>query len=489
MTDSVEVAITSEASGQLWSVSVWDTVTGSQLMTYKGGGVCGNHAVALVGSDYIIGAEKTKPLLHVWPVNSSEPSHDLRTVCPGLIGALAVSPNGKFIVAGIGEKIHVWQVEAGRLMGVAARHFQPITCIRFFEDGSHFVSAGEDGMVCVWSLKYLTATDNGHLEAIHSFSDHYLAVKDVYVGSGGSRSRIVSVSLDGSCRVYDLSSGKLLLSLVVDGENLTSVVADVLESSLFLGCNSGDILHVSLCDKPRQLQCHLTEEEKESVFKGHTKTVTALSSSQDASTLLSASADETVRLWHIESKQSLRTIQHKGQVTNAFLTFLPSQIFAEKMKPNIVMHRLQRVNDSAHSSELSVEISVLNELVFTPMFETEGYSISQVDLSKDPSATSEETSYHKKQMNLLQKKNLELFKLASEKIFNGVCDSRKTESVPSLIDINKCLQLVASKSLDISQSVHMNSEDSPIVRNPESEGKSRKAKKKKRARIVHDISD
>lgn len=72
--------------------------------------MCGSKTVALVGSDYIVSAEKTKPLLHVWPINSSEPSHDLRTVFPGLVGALAVSPNGKYIVAGIGEKIHLWQV-------------------------------------------------------------------------------------------------------------------------------------------------------------------------------------------------------------------------------------------------------------------------------------------------------------------------------------------------------------------------------------------
>lgn len=57
-------------------------------------------------------------------------------------------------------------------MSVAARHFQPVTCIRFTDDGSNFVSAGEDGMVCVWAIN-----DSARLETVHSFSDHYLAVK------------------------------------------------------------------------------------------------------------------------------------------------------------------------------------------------------------------------------------------------------------------------------------------------------------------------
>lgn len=79
---------------------------------FQGGGVCGSNTLTVIGSDYIVAAEMTKPLLHVWPANSTEPSHELRTVCPGIIGALAVSPNGKYLVAGIAEKIHIWQVNS-----------------------------------------------------------------------------------------------------------------------------------------------------------------------------------------------------------------------------------------------------------------------------------------------------------------------------------------------------------------------------------------
>lgn len=62
-------------------------------------------------------------------------------------------------------------------MCVAARHYQAVTCIRFFEDSSHFVSGGEDGLVLVWSISDLIALDGEHANTVHSFSDHYLAVK------------------------------------------------------------------------------------------------------------------------------------------------------------------------------------------------------------------------------------------------------------------------------------------------------------------------
>lgn len=92
--------------------------------------------------------------------------------------------------------------------------------------------------------------------------------RDIFLGHGGSWTRIISVSLDGSCRVYEFASGKLLLSLIVDAVTLTSVTADVLESSLFLGCGTGDILTVSLRESPRQIVHHLSEKEKQSVFRG-----------------------------------------------------------------------------------------------------------------------------------------------------------------------------------------------------------------------------
>lgn len=437
----MEVAITSEASGQFWSIGVWDITTGSQLMAYKSGGVIASHSLCLVGSDYIVGAELTKPLLHVWPINSAEPSHDLRTVCPGIVGALAVSPDGKYVVAGVAEKIHVWQLEAGRLLCVATRHFQPVTCIRFMEDGSHFASAGQDGMVLVWYLGDLVAQDGVRYDPVHTFQSHYLPVKDVFVGNGGSKSRIVSVSVDGTCRVYDFSSGKLLLSLILDGMNLTAVTADVLESTLFLGSNCGDILSIDLQDRPRHVEHHVSEKERESVFKGHTKAVTALSSSQNAIELLSGSADETVRLWHIESKQCLRTIQHKGAVNNAFISFIPPQIFAEKLKPSVVMHRLLRVTD-VDNENLTVNLATnVNEKAFEP------FSLSLEDGSFDlvPSysaAGEADNTEVARGVEDLKKENLALFKYATEKIFQEFSNDESTGGQQSLVDISLCVENV-----------------------------------------------
>ena len=56
-------------------------------------------------------------------------------------------------------------------------------------------------------------------------------------------------------------------------------------------------------------------------LQGHMKEVTCLDVSLDGIQLLSGSADATVKLWHVPSRQCLRTIKHKGPITNAIFVF------------------------------------------------------------------------------------------------------------------------------------------------------------------------
>ena len=44
------------------------------------------------------------------------------------------------------------QVSTGNLLAILDKHYQAVTCIKFTDDGSHFVSAGQDNLVIAWSL-------------------------------------------------------------------------------------------------------------------------------------------------------------------------------------------------------------------------------------------------------------------------------------------------------------------------------------------------
>uniref|UniRef100_A0A4W5NCD8 WD repeat-containing protein 18 n=1 Tax=Hucho hucho TaxID=62062 RepID=A0A4W5NCD8_9TELE len=181
-------------------------------------------------------------------------------------------------------------VSTGNLLAILNRHYQDLTC--------------KDNLALVWSLvRYKQLL-------------HWILLS-----------------------LWELSSGEMLLSVLFD-VGIMSVTLDPCEYYLFCGGSDGGIFQVSLCsqslsrDKTFQL-----DNEGNQVFKGHRKLVTCLSVSMDGTLLLSGSHDETIRLWDIQSKQSIRSINHKGPVTNARIIPAPANMFLPDSRPGIPLPR------------------------------------------------------------------------------------------------------------------------------------------------------
>lgn len=366
MTDQIEVAITSDASGSSWTCCAWDARAGTNLMTYKGGGSASAHSVSFVRNEFLATANNNKPLIHIWPVNSQEQVSGARFVTPGRVTALAISPDGCYCVAGIAETVNIWQICSGKLLTVLSRHYQSVTSVRFTDDGSHFVSAGQDGMALVWNLgtviaNGVSATD---VAPTYTFSDHALPVSDVYIGHGGMHAYLVTVSLDRSCRIYDLAAGKLLLNVVFP-EPLTAVTMDHMDTRVLTGAWDGSIYEVNLQSPPRQKEYHMTSADTNNRFVGHRGAVTCVSCSLDGETLMSGGADESVNIWHIPSRQLVRTLAHKGPITNAFFCLAPLAMFDQDVKLQLISSNFKRMIETADRTGADthvVETCVLDDV-------------------------------------------------------------------------------------------------------------------------------
>ncbi|XP_019645818.1 PREDICTED: WD repeat-containing protein 18-like [Branchiostoma belcheri] len=341
----LEAALTSDTSGQLWSSCLWDLQSGTTLATYKGDG-SGPRGLCLLGNQYLLSAANNKPLIHVWALQRRDHVQQ-RMVCGGRVSAMAVSPDGNFVVAGIAEKINIWQVCTGNLLAVLTRHYQGVTCLSFTDDGSHFLSAGDDNLVLVWPLHSVlsgASTAVGHSpEPRHTLSHHSLPVTDLYCGCGGLQARAASASLDQTCKLFEVSSGQVLMSVSFD-VSITSVTMDTAETRLFAGGINGNIHQVNLHAQPVQREKHIedTDDDQRQIFKGHGKQVTCLSVSMDGSQLLSGSHDHSARLWDIPSMQCVRTFSHKGPVTNAMLLQPPSPMLSGRGKPSALLQPFKR---------------------------------------------------------------------------------------------------------------------------------------------------
>lgn len=104
--ETLEVAFVTDGTS---GATVWDTANGTMLKTYRHTASIGQNCISLLGNDYLIAADKG-PLIHTWPINSQERTHQVRMLCGGKINSLAASPDGLYIAVAINEKLQVWMV-------------------------------------------------------------------------------------------------------------------------------------------------------------------------------------------------------------------------------------------------------------------------------------------------------------------------------------------------------------------------------------------
>lgn len=434
MAKLLEVLVTSDSNNTLWTNAVWDPHTGTCLMTYKGGGTAENRTLTFVGTDYLAAVEKTKPVLHIWPANSYQTVQGMRFILPGKATAFAVSRDGTFIIAGIEEKIYLWQMASGNLLTIISKHYQKVSMLKFTPDGRYFVSASEDGIVMVWSLATVSAhpevelvsqTSAGQHDPVYIFSNHSLPVTDLCISKTGMHGRLCTVSSDRTCKIYDLSSGELLLNFVFDVP-LSAVTMDVLELNIFVGTTEGKIHQFSLTNPPRNRNVLVNIELNCPTFSSHKKAVTCLSASLDGETLLSGSNDEQVILWHVPSKQPVRIIRHKGPITNAFFMVNCPAIYKQEFSPSIILHSLERTLEKDTEEFTEMEVLIKNKINFWPEPHAE------IEVEKSSNEVINEFKFKEEgllaELNRLKAINSNLYSMAIQKSLDSISLAANTSS-------------------------------------------------------------
>ncbi|XP_060532926.1 WD repeat-containing protein 18 isoform X2 [Cylas formicarius] len=273
------------------------------------------------------------------------------SVLPGPATCLSVCPKSNYLAIGIDTKLYIWQLCSGKLLSVQQKHYQPITCIKLSSESEYVAVGGEDGLLVVYYLadliaiqhSLLTQSKIGQVEPIYSKHDHSMPIRDIHIGQFGSNSRLATVSSDQTCRLYSLSNGETLLTLVF-GEPLTSVIFDSPCWQLYVGTNSGAIHQFNLKNPPRALTYHINKKSSEQ-FIGHKGKVIGIALNINNTILASGSDDNFVFTWEINSKQILQKFEHKAAVTNLKFVANFKNFFEQSFRPGIVVKSLDRALD------------------------------------------------------------------------------------------------------------------------------------------------
>jgi WD40 repeat protein len=179
----------------------------------------------------------------------------------GAVGALAFSPDGRYLVAGFGSKnmlmrpgplapLKVWDVATRRLIHRLYGHTGYCVSLDFSRDGRLLASGSRDGIAILWPTATWKATQTLQNPDKSSLYPGRGMVEDVAFSPNGKN--LAMASREATVHLWDSATGKLLKTL-----------------------------------------------------KGHSSAVTAVAFSPDGHTLASGGVDQTVRLWNVETRREL----------------------------------------------------------------------------------------------------------------------------------------------------------------------------------------
>lgn len=340
---------------------------------------------------------------------------------PGKPNTIAISPDGNYLVAGIQELFYVWEIRTGRMINSIAKHYQAISVIKFTDDGSHLITASQDGSVLVWSLARIVGDRDSSLLPLYTLNDHALSVTDIHVGIGGMKALLLSASLDSTCRIYDLASGKQLLNIVFN-EPLTCVTCNLTETTAFVGTVDGRIFEFNLVAAPRYKEYHITKEDFTNNLVSSSKEkvpVKCITLSLDGETLISGGEDNNVYIWHISSRQLLRTIPHKGKITNVIMKLNNKNMLRPEKKFNLIAGSLKRMMDAKAASNDSEIVEVeLNGFVEEDDVVTSSQATSNGSAHVVDGQASSEVDRLREEVKKLKKANQELFQYSLKNVID-----------------------------------------------------------------------
>lgn len=163
-----------------------------------------------------------------------------------------------------------------------------------------------------------------------------MPIKDSYVLDSLTTLRVLTCSLDRTVVLYDVLQSQLCLRVSLP-HALESLTCNATQDLVCAGSSNGSVYIIDLTSTAIAVTAahahvshhtaHSTATGTEglprgtSVLEGHTKAVTSLTFSRDNSSLVSASADGTVRVWNVWTRQCLKEFTPLGKhgITNAMV--------------------------------------------------------------------------------------------------------------------------------------------------------------------------
>lgn len=212
----------------------------------------------------------------------------------GAVRAMSFMPAQRWLVSGADDHgIKVWDADGREVLARLGHHGNLIHGLVGTPAGDRVISVSTDRKAKIWD-----PSSGGLSEEQLAHTDW---IRTVALGPGGEWG--VTASRDGTAKVWEIASGRLLATVGDGGASVESVAVVPDRDEIALGLENGDIELWGWRTPARRLR-----------LRGHGKTIAAIDL-LPGGRLISGSYDTTIRVWDLESGQSLRTFeQHDSKV-------------------------------------------------------------------------------------------------------------------------------------------------------------------------------
>jgi WD40 repeat protein/serine/threonine protein kinase len=279
-------------SGQM--VTVWNTTTGRELLTWRA------HERAVVSAVFSpdgkrIATGGADAAATVWDAVSGRELLTIRGHESNLT-SVAFSPDGKWLATSSYDgTAKIWNVANGREVFTFHSNLGSVASVAFSPDGKRLAAAGQNGTAKVWDT-----FDRGELLMIHGPP----GASDAVFAPDGKR--LATASWNKTAEIWDATSGQSLLTLHGHQGKLSAVQFS--PDGRYIATTSGDQT-AKLWDA--------ADGRELLTFRGHRDEVLGAAFSPDGKRLATAGADRTARIWDTSSGRELMELRHEDQVVYA----------------------------------------------------------------------------------------------------------------------------------------------------------------------------
>jgi len=230
------------------------------------------------------------------------------------VTSLCIMPDNSRVVSGsVDKSILITDIESYSLIcslslyREAFAHEYGVKKVCVSPDGSTVISGGDSGEIRIWHIPILNQMPNSNIP---------LELKGHVSGGVGALvitpdgKRIISGGEDYCLCIWDIQEGKCLNKMVGHSGSITGIAVTP-DGRIAISCGGYQDMKIRIWDIINGVCLR--------VLEGHTNILTGLIITADGKTLLSISADMTLRLWNINQGILMATCKLESAVTSVCL--------------------------------------------------------------------------------------------------------------------------------------------------------------------------